>query len=297
MFVLGIIVLLLLTGCPGVQLGKPKEQAALVDDAHRGFKGVTINFIKNQPPDIVFTGSPLDIVVELRNEGATPVVGGTLYLSGYDPRLFNIQPREKRFDLEERTKFNTLGGYDTVTFSSGTIYLPQGTESLDQTFLASVCYNYRTEARIPVCVDPNPISVLEAEACRVTNPVVGGGQGGPVAVTAVREDAAPGKVGFLVTITNQGDGTVVDQLSLGKCPAELKFNDVDTVAYSATLSGLGGDCKPVQKTRLANKQGTIHCTFNLADTTSPAYQTILELNLDYGYLSQKSKKVKIKSLG
>jgi len=289
--------LLVLSACAGVKYGRTKEQAAFVDDAHVGTRGVEIDFVKNNPPNIVYTGSPMDIVVELRNQGATRVEGASLHLSGYDSRLFNIQPKkQENIGLEPKTKFNTFGGYDTAAFSSNNIYLPSGTESLDQNFLASICYNYRTEARIPVCIDPNPLSVLENEACRVINPVVGGGQGAPVAVTSVREDAAPGKVSFLITVANLGDGNVVNRASLNRCPGELKFNDVDTLTYSVILSGQAGDCKPAGDVKLANKQGNIHCTFNLIDAVSPAYTTVLEVNLDYAYLSQEARQIKIRSI-
>lgn len=292
------VILLVLSGCAGIKMGQTKEQAAaLTDLSHIGVKGVTVTFVKGQPPDTIFTNTPLDIVVELRNEGAYPVSGGVVTISGYDATWLNIQPQEKSFNLEAKTKFNTFGGYDTAQFSSSNIYLPRGTDNLDQNFLASVCYRYRTEARIPVCIDPNPTSILENEACRVTQAVPGiaGGQGGPVSVTAIREDAAPGQVSFLITIANQGDGVVVEQASLGRCPGELKFNDVDNVQYSVRMSGVSGVCKPDYKTRLSNKQGTIHCTFTLSDSVSSAYQTVLEINLDYGYMSQKSKTVRIKS--
>jgi len=295
---LTVLLLVVLASCQVTpRIGRTKEQAGLLtDDAHVGVRGVTLGFVQNNPPSIVFTGSPLDIVIELRNEGAAPVSGGTLHLSGFDTRLFNIQPRFQQFDLEPKTKFNTFGGYEALSFTSGDIFLPRGTDTLDQNFLASVCYSYRTEARIAVCIDPNPISILENEACTVVNPAVGGGQGGPVSVTAIREDAAPGQVNFLITIANLGDGVVIDQFSLAKCPSELKFNDVDTVHYSVSLSGVAGDCKPVQKARLANKQGTIFCTFNLADSVSPAYTSVLEINLDYAYMSQRTKSVRVRNL-
>ena len=291
--------LLILAGCEGIRFGATKEQAgAIAQDVHRGFKGVTIDFALNNPPPTAFTGNPLNIVVEVRNEGATVVRGATLYLSGYDSRLFDIVPEFKQLgDLEPRTQFDIFGGYEPVEFTTvRDVYLPPGTDRLDQTFLASICYKYRTEARIPVCIDPNPTSILEAEACRVVNPPVGGGQGGPVSVTAVREDAAPGQVNFLISIANLGDGTVVDQFSLGRCPSELRFSDVDTVKYSVFLSGQPGVCKPVLKSRLANKQGTIFCTFKLADSTSSAYKSILEVNLDYGYLSQRGRTVRVVNL-
>jgi len=292
------VFLLVLSGCAGVKFGQTKEQAAnMLDTSNVGVKGVTINFVKGQPPDVLFTNTPLDIVLELKNEGAFAVSNGVVSISGYDSQWIDLQPQEKTFSLDPKTKFNTFGGYDTAQFSSKAIYLPRGTDNLDQNFLATVCYKYRTEARIPVCIDPNPTSVLENEACRVTQvvPGIAGGQGGPVSVTAIREDAAPGQVSFLITIANQGDGSVIEESSLTRCPGELKFNDIDAVRYSARMSGVNGICKPDFKTRLSNKQGTVHCTFNLADSTSSSYQTVLELDLDYGYMSQKAKSVKIKS--
>lgn len=287
---------MILTGCTGIQYGKTKEQAALADDAHTGVKGITVNFIKNNPPDIAFSGSPIDISLEVKNEGAA-TASGTLYLTGFDSQIFNFGRPEKQFtNLEGRTKFNTLGGYEVVSFSSANVDLPKGTDTLDQNFLASVCYRYRTEARIPVCIDPNPTSVLENEACKVTNPAVAGGQGAPVAVSAVREDAMPGKVSFYLTISNLGDGFVVDTASLAKCPNQLKFNDVDSVDYSVQMSGATGSCKPDGKVKMANKQGTLYCTFTLTDSISPAFTSVLEVNLDYAYLSQKTKSVKVKSI-
>lgn len=288
------ILLIFLIGCSGV--GTPKEKSVLTDTSHIGVKGVTMSFIKNNPPDVSYTGTPLTAVIELKNEGAAEVVGGTLYLSGYDSNIFNMAPQYQTFDLEAKSKFNTFGGYDTKEFTSGNIYLPRGTDVLDQKFLASACYQYRTTASIPVCIDPDPIAILENEACKVTNPLVSGGQGAPVAVTAVQENAQPGQVGFLLTISNLGDGQVIEQNSLGRCPGELKFNDIDAISYNVKMSNAVATCNPASKVRLSNKQGNLYCTFQLNDASSPAYTSVLEVTLNYGYLSQISKTVKVKSI-
>lgn len=297
--VLLALFLLILSGCQGIKFGKTKEQAAaLTDYSHTGIKGVTINFVQNNPPDVVFTGTPMDAIIEVKNEGGTEA-SGAVYLSGYDSNIIPLEPRFQEFTaLEPRTKFTTFGGYDQFEFTTGgnLVYLPQGTDVLPQNLLASVCYQYRTEARIPVCIDPNPTSILEAEACRVVNPSVSGGQGGPVSVTALKEDSAPGQTSFLITIANMGDGAVIEQSSIGSCPDDLQFNDVDIVKYSVILSGVEGTCKPDDKVRLSNKQGTIFCTFTLGDSASPAYTSVLEINLDYGYLSKREKAIRIKSI-
>ena len=296
-----VVFLLVLSGCAGLKVGQTKEQAgSAAQDAHRGVKGVTMNFVRNNPPDMVFTGSPIDIVLELTNEGAVDVDGGNLYLSGFASRFFGSFSRIKTFsNLEGRSAFNVIGGRQTITYTTAPVNLPEGAETFPQTFLARICYPYTTEARIQVCIDPNPFSLLETEACRVTNPSVGGGQGAPVAVTAVREDPAPGQVGFLINIANLGDGQVVNRESFSRCPDTLKFNDVDVVNYEVRLSDVknAGTCTPSNsKTQLGNNQGTIYCTFRLADATSPAYQTVLSIDLNYDYLSSKSKNVQVRSL-
>ena len=290
-----ILLVLVLSGCQGFKFGQTKEQASAAD-VHRGVKGVTMNFVRNAPPDELFEGSPLDILIELRNEGAAEATG-TLYLSGYDATIFPIQPQYTDFTLEARSTFNTLGGYEPKTFSARNVALPSGVDVLNQNFLAYACYNYRTEADIQVCIDPNPLSVLENEVCKPTAPAVGGGQGGPVSITAIKEDAAPGKVGFQITITNQGDGQVIEKNSMNNCPQNLKFNDVDTVYYAVRLQGAQGDCEPKQRARIATgKQGLIYCRFTLSDSNSLAYQSVLEVDLDYGYLSKVSKTIRVKSV-
>lgn len=288
------LLLVILTGCQGLKFGQTKEQAP-GEDVHRGFKGVSINFARNAPPDELFEGSPLDIIVELRNGGAAEAQG-TLYLSGYDPSIFPIQPQYDYFTLEARSRFNTLGGYELKTFHSDNVVLPQGTDLLTQNLIAYACYDYATEADIQICIDPNPLSVLENEVCKPIAPAVGAGQGGPVGVTAIKEDAAPGKVGFQITIANQGDGSVIEKNSMNNCPSNLRFIDVDTVYYSVNLQGAPGDCEPKQKVRLANKQGLIYCRFTLSDDKALAYQSVLQIDLDYGYLSQKSKTIRVKGI-
>ncbi|MBN2420919.1 hypothetical protein JXB27_01415 [Candidatus Woesearchaeota archaeon] len=299
----GVVILLvfsiLLTACTGVQYGKSKEEAATVQDAHIGVKGVTVNFIKNNPPDVAYEGSKLNLVVELKNEGAY-TSSGTLYLTGHDPRLVRISPNTKTFSqLDGKTKF-AFGGYEAVSFVSQDLVLPSGTDTYPVDFQASACYNYKTEARIPVCIDPDPSSILENEVCKTTSPTVSGGQGAPIAVTAVREDARPGEVGFQITFTNQGGGIVVDKYSLAKCPTPLTFDSIDAVYYDVSLGDVPAsyvDCSPKNKVRMANGQGTMYCKFSLVDATSPAYKSILAINLDYGYLSQVTKRVNIKSMG
>lgn len=291
-----MLVVLVLSGCSGLTFGQTKEQAALTTNAHTGIKGVTMEFVNNAPPSIIFANTPLSVVISLKNEGAAQGVG-TLYLGGYDPYIFNIRPDSWQFNLDPKTNFNTFGGFQSFEFTTDTVALQKGTETLPQTFTATDCYQYTTEVRVPVCIDPNPASLVENKACIVTNPAVGGGQGAPVAVTSIQEQAAPGQVQFRITISNSGDGYVLDQSAVGRCMSNLGYQDIDAVTLSSVaLSDFSITCNPSMKIRLANNQGTIDCIAKLHDSTSPAFTSVLALNLNYGYKSQIAKSVQVKSL-
>ncbi len=286
-----------LVGCFGCTSSSSKESTS-TDTSHTGTKGITLSFVSNQPPSTVFDKNTLDVVVQLANEGAVDA-SGYIYLGGYDSSIFPFDYESgQQFSLEGKTKYNTLGGRDYKTFSTGSnvISLPSITDSLPQTLQASACYNYETDASIAVCIDPNPNSALDNEACTASNPTVSGGQGAPLAVTAVKQYSAPGKTTFLITITNEGSGQVVDRDSIGYCPNNLGFNNVDLVDYSVSMSGSNmADCKPTEPLRLANKQTTLQCTFTLSSSTAPSYQSVLEVKLYYGYLTQITKTITVKS--
>lgn len=300
----GVIVLLMVfllvisVGCQNIGRNvNQRERDETGQTVYRGTQGLTMNFIKNNPPQILYTTTPLSIILEMKNEGASDIRNGRLFISGIDPRIVKLDDYTKTFNVEGKSKFNLFGGFETVDFKSQAISLPGGTDIYKPTLLASACYEYKTQASPLVCVDPDPYSALEKEACEVRDIGEAGGQGAPLAVTRIEEEAIPGRVNFRIHVANQGQGVVVDKqgYSMNRCPSELQHSDLDTVNYRVTMAGEGGVCKPDNTIKLANGQGTIFCTFDNLPSGA-AYQTILNIELTYGYLSQISQPIEIRSI-
>ncbi|MFC1728500.1 hypothetical protein ACFLZ7_03485 [Nanoarchaeota archaeon] len=274
-----------------------READEIGDEVHRGIKGITLSFVKNNPPKILYTTTPLSVLVEIKNEGAATVSGGDLHLSGIDQRIVRLDDTLKPFNAEGKSRYNLFGGFEVVEFRSQAVHLPGGTDVYKPTILASACYNYETKASPLICIDPDPYSVLEKEACEVRDVGMAGGQGAPVAVTNVEEEAIPGRVNFKIHVSNQGGGVIIDKSaqSMNRCPGDLQYADIDTVYYTVTLAGQAGECKPDNKIKLTDGKGTLFCTFQISGD-QPAYQTILNIGLSYGYLSQISTPVEIRSI-
>ncbi len=296
-----IFLLIFSAGCQlqkGGVAQKTSQKEKEAETIYKGIKSLTMGFIKNNPPKIIYATTPLSILVELKNEGASSIANGRLYISGIDPKIVRLDKQFQTFNVEGKSKYNPSGGINVVEFRSSAIYLPGGTDAYKPTILASACYEYQTQASPLICIDPNPYSVLEKEACEVRDVSLTGGQGAPVAVTNIKEEAIPGKVNFIISVSNQGGGIVIDKSGYGmqNCPNNLRYEDLDTVYYKVTLSGVTGDCSPKNKIKLTNGKGTIFCSFPLSGGDMPAYQTVLNIDLYYGYLSQISQQIEIRSI-
>lgn len=299
---MALLMVFLLMVSVGCQLGtglrvNQKQKEEVSETVYKGVKGLTMQFVKNNPPRVIYTTTPLSIIIELRNQGTHNIANGRLYLSGVDQHIIDITPNQEHFNLEGKSKYNLYGGLDVVAFESRGVNLPRGTDLYEPTILASACYEYKTSASPLVCIDPDPYSALEQEACKVKDISMAGGQGAPVAVTRVEEEAIPGRVNFRIHIANQDTGVVMDNsaYTLNKCPGKLQHNDLDTVYYSVRMGNNLGDCNPDDKIKLVDKKGTIYCSFQVP-TSEQAYQTILNIDLMYGYLSQISQRVEIRSI-
>jgi len=303
---------LLLVGCapPGGSSGGSYRGG---DDYHTGYNGISMRFIQGNPPTTLYASESggsaqtenFKIMLEVQNDGAYDLTGGTLYkyiLSGYDDTIVQLGsgPNEGRGHwyktstddgglLRGRSTDNPVGDFDTLTWNVDRIVLPDGTDSFSQRFMVSACYDYQTTASIAVCVDPKPWKATSREkVCTPGSASVSGGQGAPVAVTNVDVTPMNDKVQMKVTIQNSGNGRVLStQGSAANCPHDLDYNDLDEVDVQVTLGQVSSGCReakpnPVQ---LVNGRGFFYVTCDLGTTSGreDAYMTTLKVVLDYGY--------------
>jgi len=294
-----VLVLLFLSACTGI-MGRGKTRATPYT-FHTGTQGMVLEFLPGSPPDRLYEGDPLSLVVKYANKGASTVEGGMLYVSGYDRAYVPLNPDQVPFNAEGKSVYNPEGLVSyTAEFMAGAVGAPPYVDVFPQTFKVTACYKYRTEAGVDVCIDPDPLRIQPEDKVCVIHDTSLSSQGAPVAVTRVEEDAAKGRVQFQIAIRNVGAGTVIASsngaVPLDRCQADLRQDEIDKVELTAELSGRSLECNPKQ-VRLINGQGIAICSLFLADyQTQEAYQTTLNVYLDYGYRNSIAKRVDVLKL-
>ncbi|OIO65790.1 hypothetical protein COY28_03830 [Candidatus Woesearchaeota archaeon CG_4_10_14_0_2_um_filter_57_5] len=306
-----LVALVLLSSC-GVRQGSESPRQV----PRTGTQGIELSFHASPPPARVYATDPsaLTLMLDVRNKGVEDVDPGSidLRLSGYDPSIVSIAPSygsgasgagavyQLRDTLLGKSEFMPEGGYELAQWATASILMPRDIDRLDQQFIATACYIYRTRASPTVCLDPDPYSALslaQDKACQVRDISLSGGQGAPVAVTRVEEQIFPqtGEVQFKVVVSNVGGGTLFDQDSFTECAnQQLSIGNLNKVVIEqAYISGLGsGTCNPEVIT-MNNGQGFTYCRFGNINGNAGAYETPLQLVLSYGYKTSTSKGVSI----
>ena len=248
-----------------------------------------MNFLPGAPPDRVYEGDPLSLLIEFSNKGAVSIEEGRLYISGYDREYVHLSPLAPpglpSFRAEGKSYYNPEGTLSaTAEYYDPRVSMPEDTDVFAQTFKVTACYRYRTEAATTVCLDPDPFnSRPEGRVC-IASDTSGGPTGAPVAVTYVQQTSTRDRVQFRIGIQNAGGGLVLASdkgyVPLDQCHTELGRDQINKVEISAFLSGTALTCQ-LEQVRLGNGQGSAFCFIN--KRVDEAYQTVLNIYLDYGY--------------
>ncbi len=320
--VLVVLILLILfsAGC-GVRQTSDADTVSQ-EKIYSGTGGLTMTFLKNNPPDKIYDTEPLSMIVGLANKGISDLSGTrcSLYLSGYDDNIIRGLPKSVACGLlEPKSTYNPEGGYVTAEFSTDhSFLLPEGLDFLDQSFMVTACYEYKTIARPVVCIDPHLHTIGAIDrACNVQDVTLTGGQGSPVSVDKVDVNMAKNKVRFKIYISNKGGlvtggtsifdkgktkaagrrGVVFDpNTNLGNCPGYLEPRDYDIVNYVIGMGGSQGVCYPqrdnLNKVQLVDNKAVIYCTFEVSPVIT-AQTKVLNIDLYYNYMDSIIKDVTI----
>ncbi|PIN73456.1 hypothetical protein COV20_04495 [Candidatus Woesearchaeota archaeon CG10_big_fil_rev_8_21_14_0_10_45_16] len=301
-----VVLVLLVAGCGRVPGGaNARDTAALAREAQSGTQGVELEIQPNFPPATVYDLNDLTALVEVKNKGNFNLERQDCFvqITGFDPNIirggFGLpQPCSQSTNtLEGKNVYNIEGGFDQLEFTSPAIQLPDNVGEYNPTLQFVSCYNYQTHASPLVCVDPLFYQVsADQKTCQPRDVSTGGGQGAPVAVTNVNVDMiGQNRAVFEISIANLGGGTVLSPgAGIQNCGgAVLSRQDLNKVQYEVRLSGQSPlNCKPRDGTVLLNNnQGKIVCTFNIPGTL--AYETPLQINLQYSYLDSQSRTLRI----
>jgi len=313
-----VVSAVMLAGCSGAMRGR--DRPGMAWDAHTGTRGVEMSFVQNSPPSQLFYSrrnieNPINVMIELRNMGAYDVSFGRVFIHGFDRSILQFDRTTEDYtgQLEGKTNFNPEGGYYMAGFNGRIVGMRM--DRYPVTLVATTCYDYSTIANPLVCVDPRPYSTIETKACTVrpsstgrgggTGYVAGGGQGAPVAVTSVEQEATANTLYFRIRLQDTGGGMVVSEDAANLCPFNLEYNNLNKVRYEVTLGTAGAGssvprkCEPDEDgnvVRLVNGQATIYCIFEMPPGADSAYETPLNIRLYYSYKKSIERPVEIRNI-
>lgn len=280
-----ILILSLVSGCQGM-MGNPKKGDINQIDYHTGSQGLVLKFLPGSPPKSLYKGDPLNVVVEYSNKGAYDVTNGQLYISGYDPNYITFMSNYNlNINSRGKNEFNPLGELsNTFEFYDDAASMPARVDTYSPIFLVTACYKYKTEAYKEACIDPDPFSTAPQEKVCIVHDIAFGTQGAPIAVTTAEEVTSKNRVQFKVHVSNVGGGTVIDdQTSISDCHVRLKRTDIDKLRISARFSNKQLKCEP-EIIQLVSGSGISVCSYE-GSLGEQAYQTVLNIELFYGYRS------------
>lgn len=269
--------------------------------AHTGTQGLLMEFVTNQPPSKLYEGEPVDVMVEVRNKGAYPQSDsgyrfeGMMFITGFDPTYIQMDtPQPLDSDLFGKDQYNTEGGYTLMKFTGAPAILPTGTDTYKITLLATACYRYQTLASATVCIDPKPYArTFSQKVCSIHDVSLSGGQGGPVAVSAVEEEVTTNSIKFRITVKNVGGGRVVDYTRWNtECP-DFEYQSLDYVDVQAMLSGAMLSCRPQNPIKLIDGTASVICDAAKPPDEVDAYTTPLQVYIDYGYSDSITRSLEI----
>jgi hypothetical protein len=295
-----IIGLFLLNSCTLIPQGEDEQStSAVISQVQSGTQGIEVDFVSNYPPRTLYDISEMVMLLEVENKGAYNV-GSTecfLQVTGFDPNIVRgIDYVQSCGPIDGKNVYNLDGGWNQVEYSSTSLTLPDGSLQYSPNLNLVWCYAYQTIANPSICVDPLFYQITsEQKACLPKDVSMAGGQGGPVSVTYTGVDMIGDTAVFEISVQNSGGGRVLSPYAdISNCgESVLDYEDLDRLSYSIEMTG-GSliECSPSSGLlRLSNEVGKIVCSFRISGST--AYETPLQITLDYNYIESTQQGIQI----
>ncbi|MDA1197358.1 MAG: hypothetical protein O2779_05360 [Nanoarchaeota archaeon] len=325
-------ILLLLVGCGG--RGSSSSSDSDDTSFRTGVQGIELSLPTNSPIRFIENsngGSDNDeeMVLEVHNKGAFTekenINLAKIWVGGYDKELLKVKYENNDIgdkpleisvqsnpELEGKSPYNPIGGRKPFILTIHPLKLPDRVNKYSPNIKFAVSYTYETLATELICYDPNPRSTSDIErGCSFTKSASLESQGGPVAVTRIEQDITGGNTGkaiYRVYFENKGNGRVLDY-SVDSKPVDknpftegYKLGDVDEVSVRSIKIGdrnaEASKCRPglnEKVVKLIDNKGVIFCEFNKKDLPNQAVETLITIQLAYGYTHTITHRIDIES--
>lgn len=295
--------LLIITGCTP---SKKTNNEIKMADVYKGTGGLDFEFLKDSPPNELYSNQSFQIITLIKNKGAYPIDDAKLILS-YDTSDFYIKgSKETQFMLNGKNIYNVRNDEIIKSFYAQAIPLLPNSEYLQSTILASACYTYKNKLSTDVCIDMDSYNLKLIEKACKTRDQSFSGQGGPVGISRIEQKMLVTDGGvtpqFIIYLKNFGNGDVISKDKIyDMCGSQtVTREDLNTITLTDVSFSQYGfadmNCEP-EKLRLLDNEELFICTLNSEiPKEESTYITNINVEFNYGYVITKSKDIIIKKM-
>lgn len=291
-------------------------------DVRVGFSGLTLEFLKNTPPQKVFEGDIVPVLLKVKNNGAYSIpennkavlslgfekdyTKSVKLLQGGRVQALDGLYNTAALNLEGKSPINQIGDEEVISYNLEAGKIDPQSEAHTSTVVATLCYPYETVLSSTVCIDTDINNLRPAKkVCSNKYLIFSNGQGAPVAVTKLEINMLPTiseknaadkiKPQFLIYVENKGQGTVIKNEAVKDfcTKSDTSHENLNIVYVDAELSGKKLKCQLEKKKdsnelghiKLKDKKDIIRCsTVNAEESNKADYMSDIDRNQD-PYLS------------
>ncbi|MFT4304596.1 MAG: hypothetical protein ACMXX8_00760 [Candidatus Woesearchaeota archaeon] len=287
--ILIMVCLLLFIGC-GRQGYRP------ANNPYQGSEGLNLRFVRNTPPDNVYELDVFPVGLILENRGAYDIERGVINFNVETDYIEKPIFEDYSIYLKGKSIHNIEGEEETRLFYFETKKMDVMSQIRRSTISVLACYEYGTTLKTEVCIDPDVYDILRdrTKPCTVKEESFSG-QGAPVGVVKLVPQITPDInqdnviiPQFELTIRNLNRGNVINTYSVyNYCSNErISREDFNKVEIRAKLGGINLECNPPIVQMNDRGEGKTICLLrNGIQGASTAYNSLLEVDLRYGYTS------------
>ncbi|MGM5487672.1 MAG: hypothetical protein ACQESG_01860 [Nanobdellota archaeon] len=279
-------------------------------DIYTGKEGVTMEFGKDTPPEVILEDQEFAAGVLFENKGASDVNESYISLISEDDYLDIVEWRDINtvttklgsLTLQGKRQSNPEGERRIGVIQMKSKKLKEMTETHTSIISLNLCYAYSTYFSDSICIDSDVFDMTEKEkACEVQT-LSSSGTGAPVAITEVKpkmlsHDSSTITPEFKLTIENMGDGQVIKSSKIEQACTSESFSHKDfneVTIRVAQMSGHSLECKP-NPVKLEDDTAISYCRLpGGVSMDAGNYKTTLNFELDYGYTANLAESVEIR---
>ncbi len=310
---IGLIVLLMITSCQQLGLGKKTQPESKQTTFVGGTQGLEIGFAENQPPATVLDNSQEKFLISLliRNKGEydIPLNGLVASLSGVVQSTFSLQSLNTKNNLAyygiSKEGESTIPGAEEILEFGEAAFKTDLPGDTTFTLRADVCYNYQTKAVAKVCLKKDVLKPDKIGAvCQITGQLAAENSGAPIHVENVRESTVgSNKVKITFKVANKGLGAVFEPNTFtDTCVGREDEKDKLRVTVTNPERSFNIECPLLGNSnagtiKLVNKEKDVTCTISTSNMQDVTFQDLIIVQLDYMYRQAVQTPIRISSEG